>query len=229
MKLLLPPSRPEGAKTPEAQAAPSSPGTETQIWLIRHAEVAEEFHGIAYGSADVPLSPRGLEQSQAVAQAFEGARVARIYTSPSQRTQAMAKLLESSTGAPLTTLEGLKELDRGVWQGGPREDFRSRWHADAAAWWSDPWNWRPTEGESDAELFARAWPAVERATQEAPGEVCVFCTHANTIRALLTGALGLRSIDGYELATDPAHANLLVDTRESWELRDQNRAPRTDT
>ena len=229
MKLLLPPDPPADTQAPPPQAAASSPGTETQIWLIRHAEVAEEFHGLAYGAADVPLSERGMEQSRAVARSFEGSRVARIYASPSQRTQAMAKLLESSTGAPLTTLEGLKELDRGAWQGGTREDFRSRWHADAESWWRDPWNWRPTEGECDAELFARAWPAIERATQEAPGSVCVICTHANTIRALLTGALGLRSIDGYELATDPAHANLLVDVKEGWELRDQNRAPGAET
>ena len=229
MKLLLPPDRPADAQDPQAQIAASSPGTETKIWLVRHAEVAEEFHGLAYGAADVPLSARGVEQSQAVARSFEGSRVARIYASPSQRTQAMAKLLESSTGAPLTTLEGLKEIDRGAWQGGSREDFRSRWHADAEAWWRDPWNWRPTDGECDAEVFARAWPVIVRATQEAPGSVCVVCTHANTIRALLTGALGLRSKQGYELATDPAHANLLVDVDGAWELRDRNRAPGADT
>ena len=55
----------------------------------------------------------------------------------------------------------------------------------------------------------------------------MFCTHANTIRALLTGALGLPSIKGYDLATDPAHAHLLVDTEEAWELREQNLAPGT--
>jgi len=139
----------------------------------------------------------------------------------------MAQLLTETTGATVTTLDGLREIDRGAWQGGTREEFRARWHADAERWWSDPWNWRPAEGECDAEVFARAWPAIQRATEDAPGDVCVFCTHANTIRALLTGALGLPSIKGYDLATDPAHAHLLVDTEEAWELREQNLAPGT--
>ena len=227
MKLLLPPPRPHESPDPPAQAPASSPGTNTRVWLVRHAEVAPEFHGVAYGAADVPLSERGREQSRAVARSFEGERVARIYASPSERTQEMAQLLTETTGATVTTLDGLREIDRGAWQGGTREEFRARWHADAERWWSDPWNWRPAEGECDAEVFARAWPAIQRATEDAPGDVCVFCTHANTIRALLTGALGLPSIKGYDLATDPAHAHLLVDTEEAWELREQNLAPGT--
>ena len=227
MKLLLPPPRPHESPDPPAQAPASSPGTNTRVWLVRHAEVAPEFHGVAYGAADVPLSERGREQSRAVARSFEGARVARIYASPSERTQEMAQLLTETTGATVTTLDGLREIDRGAWQGGTREEFRARWHADAERWWSDPWNWRPAEGECDAEVFARAWPAIQQATKDAPGDVCVFCTHANTIRALLTGALGLPSIKGYDLATDPAHAHLLVDTEEAWELREQNLAPGT--
>ena len=227
MKLLLPPPRPDGSPDPPAQAPAVSTGTNTRIWLVRHAEVAPEFHGVAYGAADVPLSERGREQSQAVARSFEGERVARIYASPSERTQDMAQLLAGTTGATVTTLDGLLEIDRGAWQGGTREEFQARWHADAKRWWDDPWNWRPAEGECDAEVFARAWPEVLRATEEAPGDVCVFCTHANTIRALLTGALGLPSIKGYDHATDPAHANLLVDTSEAWELREENLAPGT--
>lgn len=229
MDLLLPPPRPASLPDPAPQPPAASPATNTRIWLIRHAEVAPEFHGLAYGAADVPLSARGMEQSSTVAAAFEGQRVARIYTSPSQRTQAMALRLASTTGALSTTIDGLREIDRGAWQGGTREAFRERWNADAESWWSDPWNWRPTDGECDAEVFARAWPAVLRATEEAPSATCIFCTHANTIRALLTGALGLASPAGYELATDPAHANLLVDTDEGWELREQNLSPGAET
>ena len=227
MKLLLPPPRPAGSTDPPPQIAPASTGTETQIWLVRHAEVAPEFHGVAYGAADVPLSERGREQTREVAASFEGERVARIYASPSQRTQEMAGMLATTTGAAVTTLEGLLEIDRGAWQGGTREEFRERWHSDAESWWRDPWNWRPTDGECDAEVFSRAWPVMQRATLEAAGSVCVLCTHANTIRALITGGLGLSSPEGYELAIDPAHAHLLVDAEEAWELREQNLAPGT--
>jgi broad specificity phosphatase PhoE len=225
MKLLLPPPRPPGSPDPPAQSPPISTGTQTQVWLVRHAEVAPEFHGLAYGAADVPLSERGREQSREVAAAFEGFRVARIYASPSQRTQELAALLAATTGAAVMTLDGLREIDRGAWQGGTREEFRERWHADAESWWNDPWHWRPTDGECDAEVFARAWPEIQRATEEAAGAVCVVCTHANTIRALLTGALGLPSPAGYELAIDPAHAHLLVDAEEGWVLREKNLAP----
>ena len=76
MKLLLPPPRPNGSPDPPTQEPAASPGTNTRVWLVRHAEVAPEYHGVAYGAADVPLSERGREQSQAVARSFEGERVA---------------------------------------------------------------------------------------------------------------------------------------------------------
>ena len=76
-------------------------------------------------------------------------------------------------------------------------------------------------------MFSRAGPGMQRATLEAAGSVCVLCTHANTIRSLITGGLGLSSPEGYEFAIDPAHAHLLVDAEEAWELREQNLAPGT--
>jgi hypothetical protein len=42
-------------------------GEATRIVLVRHAETEEAARGRCYGRLDIPLSPRGLLQAQALA------------------------------------------------------------------------------------------------------------------------------------------------------------------
>jgi broad specificity phosphatase PhoE len=54
----------------------------TTLWLIRHAEVDERYHSVFGGRIDIELSPRGHQQSQALARYLHGKPIDAIYSSP---------------------------------------------------------------------------------------------------------------------------------------------------
>ena len=218
MRLIGPPPLPPAISAPPAPPPVPHLGTGGGIWLARHAEVAPEYHGVAYGAMDVPLSQRGEEQTRALAAAFAGVRVRAIHSSDLSRALALGRALAEATGAPLIVSEALREIDRGEWTGLPRSEFDARWAGAAADFWRDPLRWNIPGGESEAALFGRAWPAVLAALEAAEGGTTVIAAHANLIRIVLARATGRGVRESYELETRPAHASLLLDAREGWRV-----------
>ncbi|MCY2961129.1 MAG: histidine phosphatase family protein [Planctomycetota bacterium] len=196
----------------------ASRGTGTRLWLVRHAEVHADFENTAYGDSDVPLSALGEEQTRALGRHFAHVPLAIVLASPLARARAMGGAIAEHARAAIEIHAGLKEVSRGAWQGLPIADFRARWLADREAFLRDPWHWKGHGGESDAELFARGWPVVERALESAAGGTAVLASHYNLIRALVTGALGLDPRESFAFRNRPAHAALLVDAPGGWRL-----------
>ena len=105
------------------------------MWLVRHAQVDEAFHSIAYGSRDVALSEEGLANTRAMAASFAGLPVTAVLSSDLERALSMGRGVAAATGAPLRATPSLREIDRGEWQGIERDDFHERWLASAEAYW----------------------------------------------------------------------------------------------
>lgn len=204
-----------GAPRPEA---PPAPGTGTRVWLVRHADVHDDWQKCAYGNMDVPLSLDGLRQTVAMAARFASLPVASVASSSLMRALAMGTGIAEATRAPLAIDARLREVSRGEWQGLPTAEFRARWHADAPRFAADPWRWKAHGGESDADLFERGWPVVLESIRRAGGADVVIASHFNLIRALVTGALGWPGRESFAFRTHTARASLLVDTHQGWVL-----------
>jgi broad specificity phosphatase PhoE len=211
------PDFPEDVDPPGPPPA-RAPGTGARVWLVRHAEVHPDVEGTAYGNSDVPLSERGREQTAALGARFAAIPLARVVASPLARAQAMGRAIADGARAPLTVDPRLAEVDRGAWQGLPAAEFRARWQADREAFLRDPWRWKGHGGESDADLFGRGYPALLGALEEARGRTLVLASHYNLIRALVTGALGWSARASFAFRNRPAHATLLVDGPQGFEL-----------
>jgi len=196
----------------------ASRGSGARLWLVRHAEVHADFENTAYGDSDVPLSPVGEEQTRALGRHFAHSSIAMVLASPLARARAMGTAIAKNARAALEIHPGLKEVSRGAWQGLPAAEFRALWQADREAFVRDPWRWKGHGGESDADLYARGWPAVESALDSAAGGTAVIASHYNLIRALVTGALGLGGRESFAFRNRPAHATLLVDAPAGWRL-----------
>jgi len=57
----------------------------TRLYLVRHGEVPGE--GVLHGHVDVPLTPRGREQMEAVASRLAAEPLAGVYSSDLQRAR----------------------------------------------------------------------------------------------------------------------------------------------
>jgi glucosyl-3-phosphoglycerate phosphatase len=222
--LVRPPDIPDDPRAPAPERAPAL-GLGVRVWLLRHAEVHDDWQDTAYGSLDVPLSDEGVQQTRELAAAFARVPVARVASSPLARALLLGESLSEATSAPLVVDPRLREVWRGDWQGLPREEFRARWEKERDAFAADPWNWKGHGGESDAEIFARAWEVLVETARAASGSnsrTIALATHYNVIRALVTRAVGLRPSQSFAFRNDTARASLLLDGPDGWVLARAN-------
>jgi broad specificity phosphatase PhoE len=203
------------APTESAHAAPTGPpglhpgfGTSSRLWLLRHAEVAEPWQGVAYGDLDVPLSDAGLRDTERLAQAFGALALHAIVTSPLQRARQLAENVAAVSGAALSVDPRLSEIHRGRWQGRKVSDIDPN---EVDAFYADPWTFAAHGGESDADVLARAWPVIEQTLASATDANLLVVAHYNVIRVVTAYALGIPAQASFSLRIDPGRALLLLD------------------
>jgi probable phosphoglycerate mutase len=190
--------------------------------LFRHGEVHEDWQGRVYGGLDVPLSASGEADTRKVAAAFASLRPERVLCSTLVRARRLGEALSAATGAPLEADAGLVEVRRGRWQGLAVADLMARHAAQVAAFYADPWSFEAHGGESDRDLLARAWPALERGVRSVEGGLLAVACHYNVLRVLLARAIGVAPEHSFRLRVDLAAACRLVDAPGGWVLERAN-------
>ena len=135
------------------------------------------------GQSDLPLTPRGRAQAEAVAQAVSAReRVKALYASPLARARETAEALSGALGIPVRTVDGMAELDIG-----PLEGLTSAERLERYPEFSDQWERNAAKAvlpgvESLAHLQERAWRAVRQiADAHQDGETVVAVSHRLTI------------------------------------------------
>lgn len=69
------------------------------LFLIRHGETDWNKNHIIQGKSDVPLNETGREQARARAEAFRGADISAVVSSPLKRASETAKIIAQVSGA----------------------------------------------------------------------------------------------------------------------------------
>jgi broad specificity phosphatase PhoE len=192
------------------------------VWLLRHAEVREDWQDVAYGDLDVPLSAAGEAETTAVGERFGALRPGAVIASPLARARRLGEAVATAGKAPLSVAEGLREGHRGDWQGRRFGELELERPDELRAYRDDPWTGHPHQGESDHALCARAWPVLEDLVRRHAGVTLVLTTHRQVIRVLLSRALGIPPSASFRLRIDPGAAALLVDGTPGWLLAHLN-------
>lgn len=172
---------------------------ETVLWLLRHPEPEASARGRCYGSLDVALSPEGIRQAHAVADALAQEMFAAIYTSPRQRCRQAAEILAAGRTCSVETVAALRELDFGELEGSTYDEIAAM-YPDVYQQWMD----RPTEtqfpgGESFREMHARVIATTRDLRSRHAGQSIAFVTHAGVIRIILADALGMEAANIFRI------------------------------
>src|SRR6266566_9496918 len=114
--------------------------TMSKIILCRHSEVEGISPPRFRGRAELALTPRGVVEAEALAAriATEWSPAA-IYASPLQRCMQTGRTIARATGAALSPLETLIDIDYGDWQWKTREEARRESPEQFACWSNLPW------------------------------------------------------------------------------------------
>lgn len=164
-----------------------------ELWLIRHAIVAENERLRFYGVQDVALCPESLvaqaTQYEALARALP--RPARWICTPLSRTRRTAeRIFEAGYPAqPLQVEPGLLEQDLGEWHGLVHAALPPLLAAPAHPFWPLAADEQPPGGETFAAVVARVGPAIEHIAQVADGKSVVIVCHGGSIRAAVAHAM----------------------------------------
>ena len=121
--------------------------------LTRHGQ-ATAGEVMLGGQLDVPLTPEGRTQAQALARRLSGVRIDRIVSSPMLRALETAQAI--ATGRPVELDERLRELDYGRWEGLTYAEIDDRDPELRARWEHDPAATHSPGGESGDDVAARA-------------------------------------------------------------------------
>lgn len=151
------------------------------VYLIRHGLTEANEKRLYCGCTDLPLSPAGRQRLKELAATGGYPEAQRYGTSGMLRTEETFKLLYGER--PHAVLPGLRETDFGVFECSSYEELKDR--ADYQTWITgDMEHVGPPEGESNAEVLARAEAALQPLLLEA-GEDTVCITHGGVIAALM--------------------------------------------
>ena len=167
-----------------------------RLLLVRHGETDWNAAGRIQGCTDTPLNTRGRAQALALAGRLRGERPQRLYTSPLRRARETAAIVGAELALEPETVEALREISFGEWEGCSWEEIQRRWPREFAWCEGDRLNRAPPGGESYGQLMERALPAVE-AIRRAPGGTAVAVCHSAVIRAVLCAREGMSIGEGY--------------------------------
>jgi broad specificity phosphatase PhoE len=186
-----------------------------QLLLVRHGETVHNVAGIAQGWNDSALSERGARQVSALARRLANLGVTALYSSPLERAMTTALAISDATALPIITLDDLREMNYGTWEG---QSFLAVRRADEEIyrrWIADPDVACPN-GESHNDVLRRVRNAFASIPME--GRV-VIVTHGTAIRIGATALLQLPVTAARLFAQDNASVNVFIRRGERFVLK----------
>ncbi len=183
--------------------------SKTLLYFFRHGEVMEEFKNRFYGQMDVPLSPKGLEQSKNVAERLKAIGFDAVYSSDLQRAGKLADALADPLDLPVRRLEVFRERHFGILQGLTEEEMEEQ-HPEHYRMWKANRVLAPIEGgETYNDLSARIVPAVQTLVEAFPGGRIALVAHGGPIRVTLANVLEMPLENVFRLTLDYACVNVI--------------------
>lgn len=176
-----------------------------EIVLVRHGETEWSATGRHTSHTDIPLTERGRERAQAVADELAGRSFALVLCSPLRRARETCELA-GFWGTAKTDPE-LVEWDYGQYEGLTTAEIRHQR--------PDWWLWRDgcPGGEHPEQVGARADRVLAR-LRDAPGDAIAFA-HGHILRVLASRWVGAEVAFGGRLALDAGAVSVLGFERET--------------
>ena len=181
-----------------------------QLLLIRHGETVHNAAGIAQGWNDSALSDEGRRQVVRLATRLVPLHPTEIYSSPLGRALTTAQLIGEACKLPVTTIDDLREMSYGSWEGRSFLDVRREDNDTYLRWVADPDVPSP-QGESHNDVLRRmqrAFETIEANGGGRGGRRVVVVTHGTAIRIGTTALLGVPVNAARSFAQDNASLNL---------------------
>lgn len=119
-----------------------------RIVLIRPGATEYAEQGRIQGSLEVPLSEEGTSEACRISNELAGTGLDAVYSSGCEHALETAHAIAKSLGVKVKPLEGLQNLDHGLWQGMLVEEIKRKQPKVYRQWQDQPESVCPPGGET---------------------------------------------------------------------------------
>jgi probable phosphoglycerate mutase len=191
------------------------------ILLVHHASV-DGCDRVLWGRSSVSLNQDGIREAEQLGKALAPLAIEDIVSSPQLRARQTALAIGRQVGLTVRTDPDFDEFNFGEWTGKCFSELETdpRWRL---------FNQRrqcavAPSGESTAQVQARAQRALIRCAGYDKGVILVV-THAEIVRLLVLGSIGLDANDWCRVPVAPASLSVLCGETPSFSVRVANLPP----
>lgn len=161
-----------------------------RLFLVRHGITPYNIQARYTGQADIPLSPLGVRQAEAVGLRLASEHIDAVVSSDLQRARVTAQAIAWHHDLPVQEDPDLRENGLGDWEGLTFAEVRAR-NAELLIHWHLEPDAAPHGGETMFQVRERAERALARWQARYPEGTVVWSTHGGFIGIVLCHLLGL--------------------------------------
>jgi broad specificity phosphatase PhoE len=179
-----------------------------RIVLVRHGQTGWNKQEKFRGRVDIDLDETGRSQAEAAAKRVSQWEVAAIYSSPLKRAMTTGQALADIVGLTVEPVEGITDMNFGVWQGMSIADVKKTYPEQFHLWCHSPERLEIPDGETMEDVRRRAVATVEELAARHEGETIAVVTHRVVCRVLLCYLLGLDNSHFWQIEQDTTAINV---------------------
>lgn len=161
--------------------------------LVRPGATDYDLQGRMKGTLDIPLCEKGQEQAKQLAEALAPHKPGVIYSSTCRAARETADILTSVLRVPINHLEGLQNLDHGLWAGALVKDVKQRQPRVYKQWQEHPETVCPPEGETLGEAQDRVRSELEEIIRQNQTSTAVLVV-PEPLASIVRSELGLAEL-----------------------------------
>lgn len=126
------------------------------LYLVRHGQTEYNVTGQLQGTADSPLTPKGIREAERLSESLSGLSFSCFYSSVLGRAIRTASILRGDRKVPLLQSSDLNEIAFGEWEKIGKEELEKTCSENYFRLWNDPVSYVPPKGaESFEQFFSR--------------------------------------------------------------------------
>lgn len=159
-----------------------------ELILTRHGETNWNIAKKIQGKQDIELNETGIQQARQLAEKIskENLRISKIYASKQKRAKVTAKIVSDTLNLPLEEMDGLEEMNLGLWEGLTWNEVKELYPMEFNEWLQNRRFTKTPQGESYQELLERTLRALkEIVLKEKKEKKVLIVTHSAVIMVLM--------------------------------------------
>ena len=179
-----------------------------RIVLVRHGQTGWNKQERFRGWVDIDLDDTGRSQAQAAAGRISQWDAAAVYSSPLKRAMSTAQALADTAGLTVEPVEGITDMNFGVWQGMSIAEVEDTYPEQFDLWRHRPHELEIPEGETLEDVRRRTTATIEELAAKHDGETIAVVTHRVVCKVLICHLLGLDNSHFWQIEQDTTAINI---------------------